>query len=336
MQATTQSFKSNVGAALADPNLQDSLAKLKVGFSERRRQAAERLPEFEALRDRARDIKNHTLAHLDFYLEEFERNAIRRGAVVHWAETAEEACAIIAEIATKNGVRTITKSKSMVSEEIALNDRRACLHQQQADGVIVEHLEHPAGGAVDRSKLTQVGRALAQLGIEHIAAYSPEARGRMERVFGTLQNRLPPELRRAGVTTKEAANRYLRETFVPAYNARFGKPAAEDGSAFVAYAGAELRDVLCVQEDRQVGRDNCVSWARKSLQIPAQRHRQHALPRVHHLAAVVEQLLEEHATVRVHRLGQPSEPGDARVVVGHQDRDRFRRRGHGAWIPVVV
>lgn len=132
-----------------------------------------------------------------------------------------------------------------------------------------------AGAKVDKAHLTQVGRALRQLGIRHIPSYSPEARGRMERVFGTLQKRLPPELRRAGVTTVEAANRYLRETFVPAYNARFGKPATEEGSAFVAHAGVALREVLCVQEDRQVGRDNCVSWAGRSLQIPVQRHRQH-------------------------------------------------------------
>lgn len=132
-----------------------------------------------------------------------------------------------------------------------------------------------AGAKVDKTRLTQVGRALRQLGIRHIPSYSPEARGRMERVFGTLQQRLPPELRVAGITTKDAANLYLRERFVPAYNARFGKPAEEEGSAFVAYAGAALRDVLCVQEDRLVGRDNCVSWGGKPLQIPAQQHRHH-------------------------------------------------------------
>lgn len=132
-----------------------------------------------------------------------------------------------------------------------------------------------AGGKVDKSRPTQVGRALQQLGIRHIPSYSPEARGRMERVFGTLQNRLPPELRRAGVTTMAAGNAYLRESFVPAYNERFGKPPAEQGSAFVACADQPLREVLCVQDDRQVGRDNCVSWAGRSLQIPAQRHRHH-------------------------------------------------------------
>lgn len=141
-----------------------------------------------------------------------------------------------------------------------------------------------AGGKVDKTHLTQVGRALAQLGIRHIPSYSPEARGRMERVFGTLQQRLPPELRRAGVTTREAGNAYLRETFVPAYNLRFGKEPSEPGSAFVAYAGAALADVLCVQVDRQVGKDNCVSWSGTSLQIPAQAHRHHyvkATVRVH-------------------------------------------------------
>jgi transposase len=141
-----------------------------------------------------------------------------------------------------------------------------------------------AGGKVDKTKLTQVGRALQQLGVTHIPSYSPEARGRMERVFGTLQKRLPPELRLAGIDTIEAANRYLKERFVPEYNARFAVPAAEPGSAFVPYAGRPLEDVLCIQEDRQVGRDNCVQWQGLSLQIPPQRHRHHyvkATVRVH-------------------------------------------------------
>ena len=141
-----------------------------------------------------------------------------------------------------------------------------------------------AGGKVDKSKPTQVGRALAQLGITHIPSYSPEARGRMERVFGTLQSRLPPELRLAEIATVEAANRYLKEQFVPDYNARFAVPAAEQGSAFIPYAGRPLDDILCIQESRQVGRDNCVNWNRLALQIPPQRHRHHyvrATVRVH-------------------------------------------------------
>jgi hypothetical protein len=117
-----------------------------------------------------------------------------------------------------------------------------------------------AGGAVDKTRLTQVGRALKQLGIRHIPSYTPEGRGRMERVFGTLQQRLPPLLRRAGILTKEAANAYLRDQYIPEHNARFGKPAAEPGSTFVTYTGVALEDVLCIREDRVVGRGSCVSW----------------------------------------------------------------------------
>jgi hypothetical protein len=141
-----------------------------------------------------------------------------------------------------------------------------------------------AGGKVDKTKPTQVGRALSQLGITHIPSYSPEARGRMERVFGTIQSRLPPELRLAEIATTAAANRYLKEQFVPDYNARFAVPAAEEGSAFIAYAGRPLDDILCIQESRHVGRDNCVVWKGISLQIPPQRHRHHyvkASVRVH-------------------------------------------------------
>src|SRR6185503_17757357 len=122
MQSTARDFKHNAHDALRDANLQDSLSKLKVGFSERRRQAAERLPEFEALRDRARDIKNHTLANLDFYLEEFEHKVIGLGGHVHWAPTAADARRIIADLCLSVGARTVAKSKSMVAEEIALNE----------------------------------------------------------------------------------------------------------------------------------------------------------------------------------------------------------------------
>lgn len=140
-----------------------------------------------------------------------------------------------------------------------------------------------AGGRVDKSQLTQVGRALAQLAITHIPSYSPQARGRMERVFLTLQQRLPPELRLAGIETAEDANRFLKERFIPEHNARFAVDAAERGSAFTAYAGA-LSEVLCVQAERRVGQDNCVLWKGVCLQIPAQAHRHHyvkATVRVH-------------------------------------------------------
>jgi transposase len=131
-----------------------------------------------------------------------------------------------------------------------------------------------AGGKVAREQPTQVGRALQQLGIEHIPSYSPEARGRMERAFGTLQNRLPQELRLAGISSIAAANRFLAKRFVADHNARFAVAAAEPGSAFVLYPG-DLAEVLCVQLERVVGNDNCVRYDGRCLQIPPQRHRHH-------------------------------------------------------------
>jgi Winged helix-turn helix len=140
-----------------------------------------------------------------------------------------------------------------------------------------------AGEPVDKTRLTQVGRALKQLGIEHIPSYSPEGRGRMERLFGTLQSRLPPLLRQEGITSIEAANRWLASVYIPRHNARFAVPAAEEGTAFVPFVGA-LEDVLCVHEERVVGKDNTVRYEGRVLQIPEQRHRRHfvkASVRVH-------------------------------------------------------
>ena len=132
-----------------------------------------------------------------------------------------------------------------------------------------------AGGRVSRSTLTQVGRALEQLGIEHIAAYSPEARGRSERAFRTLQDRLPKELALAGITTVAAANAWLAATYMPEHNARFAVAAEQEGSGFVADAAGAWRDILCIQEDRVVGNDNTVSWRRQRLQLPPSRLRPH-------------------------------------------------------------
>jgi len=132
-----------------------------------------------------------------------------------------------------------------------------------------------AGGGVDRAHPTQVGRALAQLGIEHIAAYSPQARGRSERAFRTLEDRLPKELALAGVTDIAAANAWLRDVYLPAHNARFAVAAEEQGSAFVPAAPEQWREVLCLQETRQVGNDNCVRWKGRRLQIPKSLLRPH-------------------------------------------------------------
>jgi hypothetical protein len=147
------------------------------------------------------------------------------------------------------------------------------------------YFETPEAGArVSKTVLTQFGRALKQLGIEHIAAYSPQARGRSERVFGTLQDRLPKELALAGISTMEAANRWLSEVYIAEHNARFAIAAEPEGSAFVADAMGAWREILCIQQDRTVGNDNTVKWRRLSLQLPPSRLRPHfvkAKVRVH-------------------------------------------------------
>ena len=130
-------------------------------------------------------------------------------------------------------------------------------------------------GEIDRSHLTQVGRALEQLGVDHIGAFSPQARGRSERAFQTLQDRLVKELKLAGITTAEAANAFIREVYLPAHNARFAVDPAGEGSAFTPIPGVDLDEILCVQEERQVMNDNCVSYRTLKLQIPESPMRPH-------------------------------------------------------------
>jgi transposase len=142
-----------------------------------------------------------------------------------------------------------------------------------------------AGGKVDKSRPTQVGRALKQLGIEHIAAYSPEARGRSERMFHTLQDRLVNELKLAGITDMIAANRYLQDIYLPRHNKQFIIKPESETSAFLPTAGFDVANVLCIQEERVVASDNTVSYGGRKLQIPASPLRHHFVKtqvRVHH------------------------------------------------------
>jgi len=132
-----------------------------------------------------------------------------------------------------------------------------------------------AGGKVDRVNLTEVGRALKQLGIGHIAAYSPEARGRSERAFQTHQGRLPQELARAGITDMNSANRYLEQVYRPAHNREFCVPSTMPGTAYVPFISGNLPDILCEQHERTVDNNNCVSFEGLSLQIPADEFRYH-------------------------------------------------------------
>jgi L-lactate dehydrogenase complex protein LldF len=118
---TSPQFKKNATQALADAQLQRAMGNVRQGFIDKRAAVAARLPEFEELRDSARDIKNHALAHLDLYLERYESKVTAAGGQVHWARTAEEARNAIVEICRKAGAKTVTKGKSMISEEIGLN-----------------------------------------------------------------------------------------------------------------------------------------------------------------------------------------------------------------------
>jgi transposase len=127
-----------------------------------------------------------------------------------------------------------------------------------------------AKGPVDKTQLTQVGRALQRLGVEHIPAYSPQARGRSERLHRTFQDRLVNELRVGGIRSLEAANAYLRETFLPQYNATFARLPRDPASAFVPLGPVNLDAILCHEDERVVAPDNTVTLGRQTLQIAPQ------------------------------------------------------------------
>jgi hypothetical protein len=130
-----------------------------------------------------------------------------------------------------------------------------------------------AGGRVDKLNLTQFGRAMKQLGVSMIPAYSPEARGRSERMFRTHQDRLTKELAKRRISTMTAANKYLLQHYLPRYNAEFRVEPREQATAFVPYIGTELKEILCEQYERTVGNDNCVHFDNYILQIPQDRYR---------------------------------------------------------------
>lgn len=187
-------------------------------------------------------------------------------------------------IVTADDATTAIYSAFFVEEEGTLSSFRGMREVIETKGLFSSlytdrgshyWLTEEAGGQVDKTRLTQVHRALQQLGITLIPAYSPEARGRSERVFRTLQDRLPKELALAGITEMAAANRYLTEQFLPAYNRRLAVPAPEAGTAFVPWIGTNLADILCVHEERVVAKDNTVRYQGLSLQIPQDPHRFH-------------------------------------------------------------
>jgi len=212
------------------------------------------------------------------------------GSTHRWLEALDRELDLIA---TMDDATSELYSAFLVEEEGTMSSFVGLYETIAADGLFGSlytdrgshyFLTPKAGGGVDKERPTQVGRALAQLGVEHIPSYSPEGRGRMERLFGTLQGRWPQEFRLAGIATVEAANRYIREVLLDRHNAQFAVRADEEGTAFVPYVGRDLADILCIQEERTVGNDNCVAYKRLSLQIPPDRHRRHyvkAKVRVH-------------------------------------------------------
>ena len=201
MESTSRTFKENAGKALADAKLRAALDKLSDGFPAKRLEAKARLPEFDDLRDAARDIKHHTLANLDFYLEEFEARVIEAGGAVHWCRTAAEARTAILKICKQAGARTVTKSKSMIGEEIAIN----------------EHLEAHEIEPVE----TDLGEYIIQLRNEppsHIIA--PAIHLSMEQVADTFREKhrhlAPERALEEPRTLLEEARSELRQKFIAA------------------------------------------------------------------------------------------------------------------------
>jgi hypothetical protein len=176
-------------------------------------------------------------------------------------------------------------SAFLVEEEGVVSTLRALLEVFAAKGLpsslYTDRGSHyfftpAAGEPVDKKQLTQVGRALARLGIEHIPAYSPQARGRSECMFGTLQGRLPKELSLCGIDNIDDANRYIRDIYVPLHNDQFATPPQIADSAFVAVCDlASLADILCIEQDCVVARDNTVAYEGRRLQLPKSPARPH-------------------------------------------------------------
>ena len=170
----------------------------------------------------------------------------------------------------------------LVDEENTRECMLALRHVVQTRGLFcslysdrASHFFHTpqAGGKVDLSNLTQLGRALYELGIEMIPAYSPEARGRSERLFGTWQGRLPNELKLHGIKTIPDANRYILEVFLPAYRKWFLKNPTQKGSAFTPYRGKNLDLIFSIKEQRTVAPDNTFRWNNLTLQIQPSKFR---------------------------------------------------------------
>jgi hypothetical protein len=179
-----------------------------------------------------------------------------------------------------------------------------------------------AGEKVDKQRLTQVGRAMKELGVQMIPAYSPQARGRSERSFGTWQGRLPQELRLAGITDLASANRFLRERYIAEFNTKFSIPAAEKGTAFRRCSRTDLKWIFTVQTERIVAKDNTVAIGDRSWQIGKSRFRNTLAG----CTVTIHEHLDETVSIRFgpHTVGHFDRNGQ-----GIEDEARKTRRGKG-------
>ena len=175
---------------------------------------------------------------------------------IYYAQLVEEECTLT----VMRGIREVVERQGVF----------CALYTDRASHFFVTP---QAGQAVDRSRLTQVGRALKELGTEPIPAYSPQARGRSERNFGTWQGRLPQELRLRGLSTIEEANAFLRAVYIAAFNQKFAVPAAQRGHAFVPAPKRRLEEIFSIQHERTVNKDNTVVVGHRVFQIEKSRWR---------------------------------------------------------------
>src|SRR3974390_480349 len=173
---------------------------------------------------------------------------------------------------------------------------------------------------VDKQRLTQVGRAMKELGIQMIAAYSPQARGRSERSFGTWQGRLPQELRLAGIETVEAANQFLRERYIPRFNEQFMVTAAEKGTAFRRSSRSDLEWIFTIQTERAVAKDNTVAIGSREWQIDKTRFR----PPLAGSTVTIHEHLDGTVSIRFgpHVVGRYNGKGEALMSEARQRRGK--------------
>jgi L-lactate dehydrogenase complex protein LldF len=220
---TSATFPANVAGALQDASLRGALARATDLFATRRASAIASVPDWEALREQARAIKEHTLAHLDRYLEEFAARAEAAGARVHWARDARQACELVAELARRAGARRLVKSKSMTTEEIGLNAALARSGSEPVETDLGEWIIQLAGESPSHIIVPAIHKTKAQIAELFVEKLAIEATEDVEVLAGT-------------------ARRILREHFA----------AADLGISGVNFGVAETGTILILENEGNV------------------------------------------------------------------------------------